>query len=185
MTQFNRDLFQAELKSLLLKHNVQLIGADIQGDTHGLCTKFVIHHTDGAHNNVEIVLDSDDPYVYTSDLQCKYFYPKTLAPYSNSCIIYDMVSNPAYHTTEAYSMYVFSFTNVHDDHIQQSLLAFAKWLVTEEVDDDENIVELYFNFDEAGAEELASAIGDNELFGGYWLVGEHAVGDSVMGQDAL
>ena len=67
-------------------------------------------------------------------------------------------------------MYIFSFTNVYDEQTQNVLDKYTKWLTHEELHDDEEIIELYYNFDDAGASELHNELGDSEIFGGYWAI---------------
>ena len=67
-------------------------------------------------------------------------------------------------------MYVFSFIDVHDDHVNGVLEKYSKWFTSEEVYDDENIIERYYNFDDSTAMELHNDLGDTEIFGGFWPV---------------
>jgi len=60
----NIDNFKKELKSLLIKYDVYL-GVDIEGDTHGTSSNFIV-----AKNNSEKyhILSHYQDFIYSSDL---------------------------------------------------------------------------------------------------------------------
>jgi hypothetical protein len=64
MTKYQLHDFVKELKDLLTKHKVD-IGVDLDGDTHGLCTSFVV---DDEHGNSHILNDFAR-YVDAKDLE--------------------------------------------------------------------------------------------------------------------
>ena len=49
--------FKKELKALLLKYEVG-IGVDLEGDTHGLCTEFVVFPLKG-HENLAVLAEHE------------------------------------------------------------------------------------------------------------------------------
>jgi hypothetical protein len=67
-------------------------------------------------------------------------------------------------------MYIFSFLDVADDHVQSVIDQYTTWLVHEEVNDNDNVIELHFGFNDSMASMLHDAVCESEIFGGYWEV---------------
>ena len=73
-------------------------------------------------------------------------------------------------------MYVFSFEITLHNEIQGNLLTrYKQWWVQEERVEDDTVIEVIYMFDDSTAEELASEIGDDERFGGYYPLGARLV----------
>jgi hypothetical protein len=61
--------FKADLRELMQKHGVVGLGAEIDGDTHGITEKFVVDYKDSHNRTQQKVIYSCCGYVDQSDLK--------------------------------------------------------------------------------------------------------------------